>query len=366
MQFLARDHLQSLLDVLIRSGYRCLGPQIRDGAIVFDTLTLVSQLPRGVRDQQSPGRYQLTDSDDPRYFLWANGPQALKPLTFAPREVLWKVERDTRGNLSFVETLPTPIPTAVIGVRGCDLAALQLQDQHFCYQDYADTYYNRRRRSLFLIALDCAHPADTCFCHSTGDGPDVQSGFDMALTELDDGFLLRVKSEKAKEIAAQLPLIEARPEHYQAATAQHQAAIAAQTRHLASRHLSEALFSQLDHPRWAEVAARCLSCTNCTSVCPTCFCHNQTEEASFDGKNSTHYRQWDSCFTSGHSYMHSFVLRDSALLRYRQWLTHKLGSWHEQYGRSGCVGCGRCITWCPVGIDITEEANIISGVSAHA
>lgn len=366
MKFLARDHLQTLLDILSRSGYHCIGPQVRDGAIVFDQLNSVTALPKGVRDVQIPAKYHLEYTDSPRYFLWANGPQALKPITFAPRETLWQVERDAGGALRFVETLPKVQPTAVLGMRGCDLAALQLQDQHFSYKEYADNYYNQRRRALFLIALDCSHPADTCFCHSTGDGPSAQSGFDMALTELDDGFLLRVKSEKAKEIAVQLPLIEATPDHIAAAEQQQHAAIAMQTRRLPSRNLYQSLFNNLNHPRWAEVAQRCLSCTNCTSVCPTCFCHSEGETTTLDGKNSEHFRQWDSCFTSGHSYMHSFNLRDSTQLRYRQWLTHKLGSWHEQYGRSGCVGCGRCIAWCPVGIDLTEEANAICGESKHA
>ncbi len=366
MTFLPRDNLQTLLNVLIRAGYHCIGPQVRDGAIVFDALEKVSQLPQGVKDVQSPGKYRLETTGSARYFAWATGPQALKPLTFAPRETFWRVSRNDKKELKFVETLPDVKPTAVIGVRACDMAALHLQDQHFCYQEYADNYYNQRRRALFLIAVDCAHPADTCFCHSTGDGPAATSGFDMALTELDDGFMVQVKSEKGREILAELPVLEVTEAQQAKAADQHQAAIQAQTRSLPSRNLQKALFANLEHPRWQDVAARCLSCTNCTSVCPTCFCHSEADLATLDGDSSEHYRQWDSCFTPGHSYMHSFVLRDSNELRYRQWLTHKLGSWHEQYGRSGCVGCGRCITWCPVGIDITEEANAICGDSSHA
>jgi len=170
MKFLPRDNFQNLLNVLKRYGYHCVGPQVKDGAIVYDTLNKVTDLPQGIRDKQSPGQYQLESSEDSRYFAWANGPQALKPLTFAPRETLWRVKQDQSEKISFSETLPEGHATAVIGLRACDVAAMHLQDQHFCYQQYPDTYYNKRRRALFLIVVDCSHPADTCFCHSTGDG----------------------------------------------------------------------------------------------------------------------------------------------------------------------------------------------------
>jgi len=112
---------------------------------------------------------------------------------------------------------------------------------------------------------------------------------------------------------------------------------------------------ELDNDAWHDIAARCLSCGNCTLVCPTCFCHSENDVAELDGKTSSHYRDWDSCFSQGHSYIHGITIRSETSQRYRQWLTHKFASWHDQYGRSGCVGCGRCITWCPVGIDVTES-----------
>lgn len=354
--FLPRSELQSLIDALKRRYRRVVGPVVRDGAIVFDEVERAAQLPAGWHDEQSPGRYRLAHDHDARCFAWANGPQALKALTFAPREVLWRAERNDRGELSFSDAAPEPVTTAVIGARACDLAALHLQDRHFAYGAYADAYFNRRRRALFVVAVDCAQPAATCFCHSTGDGPTATSGFDVALTELEEGFLVRAKSDPGRTVAEALSLEPATPGQLERAQAQARDAAAAQTRTLPGRNLRDALLARLTHPQWEDVASRCLACGNCTAVCPTCFCHQEGDATAMDGATAEHYREWDSCFTAGHSYIHGWVVRGTTRLRYRQWLVHKLGTWHDQYGRSGCVGCGRCIAWCPVGIDITEEA----------
>ena len=115
------------------------------------------------------------------------------------------------------------------------------------------------------------------------------------------------------------------------------------------------LARNLEHPRWDDVATRCLSCTNCTLVCPTCFCSSVEDVTDLAGEGAERNRVWDSCFSVDHSYIHGGSIRPSGRSRYRQWLTHKFGTWHDQFGTSGCVGCGRCITWCPVAIDVTEE-----------
>jgi ferredoxin len=214
---------------------------------------------------------------------------------------------------------------------------------------------------MFLVAVNCSHPAATCFCASTGDGPEAQYGFDLVLDELDDGYIVRSGSPAGGNILRELFLEPAADAQRTEAQRQNAAAAAQQTRQLPGRNLRDTLFANLEHARWDDVAARCLSCGNCTSVCPTCFCHSERDEPALDGHSSTHYRQWDSCFTEGHSYIHGIVIRAETKFRYRQWLTHKLGSWHEQFGRSGCVGCGRCISWCPAAIDITEEAAAICG-----
>lgn len=134
---------------------------------------------------------------------------------------------------------------------------------------------------------------------------------------------------------------------------------AAQTRTMPDADLQTALPALFDSPRWSEIADRCLGCTNCTLVCPTCFCSTVEDTSALDGTAATRSRRWDSCFTMDFSSVHGAPIRASTASRYRQWLTHKFATWHDQFGSSGCVGCGRCITWCPVGIDITTEVRAL-------
>jgi ferredoxin len=358
--YLPRHAMQSLIDALRDEGYRVVGPRASEGAILYADLDDAAELPQGRRDVQQPGRYRLEKEGSARCFAWANGPQALKPFLFSSCETLWRVRRDDEGGMSFRETIPREPPLAVIGARACDLAALELQDKHFLGA-IRDPYYAARREGLFIIAVHCTHPAETCFCASTGDGPRAERGFDLALSEMDDGYLVEIGSARGAAVAARLPLETASTGQRERAAVEIAEAAARQTRRLPPGNLQSALFARLDHARWQAVAERCLSCGNCTSVCPTCFCHAEHDAPSLDGSTSEHVRVWDSCFTEGHSSIHGIVIRAETAPRYRQWLTHKLGSWHAQYGRSGCVGCGRCITWCPVGIDLTEEAAAICG-----
>jgi len=362
--FLPRRDLSRLLDALRSQGYRCVGPVVRDGAIAYERLSDVAELPAGVSVDQQPGRYRLAATASPRLFAWANGPQALKPWLFSARECLWTVQRSADGRLVFAEQLPHAEPTAVIGVRACDLAALELQDRHFLAEGMVDAAYAARRSRLLLVAVNCTHPAATCFCASTGDGPAACDGYDLLLDELDGGFLVAAGSATGRRIVALLPMQPVSETQRQAALQATLRAAATQTRALPAQNLQALLFGNLDHPRWEEVASRCLACGNCTSVCPTCFCYREGDQPALDGTRSSHFREWDSCFSQGHSYIHDFTIRADTRLRYRQWLTHKLGGWHAQFGRSGCVGCGRCIAWCPTGIDITAEVAAIAGASS--
>lgn len=355
---------QNQLDVLIQTlrarGYRVVGPRAKSGAIVYDEVSCAEELPVGLVSTQEPGGYRLEDSANGRLFDYVHGPESLKRFLFAPQETLWTVAQN--GEVRFKETLPEQGPLAVIGARACDLAGMLVQDRTFLkgrYNGFSDPYYATRRENLFIVAVNCTRSAATCFCASMNTGPRAHEGYDIALTELEDAFLVEAGSMAGDAVLAELPLQPAREGEITQAVQAIEAAACSQTRRLDTENIRALLFNNLEHPRWDDVAGRCLSCGNCTMVCPTCFCHRETDVASLDGKESGHQRQWDSCFTLEHGYLHGAQVRPQIRQRYRQWLTHKLAAWIEQFGVSGCVGCGRCITWCPTGIDLIEEVNAI-------
>ncbi len=364
--FLPHTQLQELINALQQAGFSCVGPQIRDGAIIYDTLTHAEQLPWGVRDHQAPGEYRLERLPEKKAFSWANGPQAIKPILFKPSETVWRVERNLEGKLEFKAHQATEQPVAIIGARACDLAAMVIQDKVFMDKERTDLRYQHRRNALFVVAVNCTYASNNCFCVSAGTGPRVSHSFDLLMTEQHDGFVIKSGSAQGKDMLTSLHLAPATSHQCNSAIKDIDNAATLQTKRIPfdnTRPLRDLLFANLGHPRWDDVAERCLSCGNCTSVCPTCFCHSEADKPSLDGTSSEHQREWDSCFTAGHSELGSKPIRDNTKKRYRQWLTHKVGSWFDQFDTSGCVGCGRCMTWCPVGIDLTEELAAISGES---
>lgn len=364
--FLPYEQLQTLIQVLIDAGFHCIGPQVRDATIVYDTITEAHQLPWGMRDHQQPGEYRLETLPERKAFAFANGPQAIKPILFKPRETVWRVIRDTTGKLTFKPHAAAEKPYAIIGARACDIAAMRIQDQVFLAKAHPDTHYQNRRETLLIIAVQCTYASNNCFCVSAGTGPQVSHPFDILMTEIIDGFVINSGSPRGAEILSALTIQVASTGQSQAAIHAVKQAADMQTKRIPLNNqpaLQQILFDQLEHERWQAVATRCLSCGNCTSVCPTCFCHSESDKPTLQGDCSEHVREWDSCFTAGHSELGGKPIRADTQSRYKQWLTHKVGSWFEQFGTSGCVGCGRCVTWCPVGIDITEELAAITGES---
>ena len=385
-QIFAKPWLQSLIDELRKRGYLVVGPTIDQEAIVYLELNSVEQLPRGWTDEQAPGVYRLRRRNDEQWFGFVVGPHSWKKYLFPSKSTLLSAEK-TESGWQFIPRSADTTKYALLGVRACELAAIRIQDQVFLHGAYQDPLYRERREQLVIIAVNCTQAASTCFCTSMKTGPRCERDYDLALTELEDGFLCEIGSEQGREILesalgtsdspsvsltreqaepqpelpfAEAPSLRAATDiELQAAEVARQQAVDQIQRHLKTDDLPGLLLNNLDHPRWKEVGERCLSCTNCTMVCPTCFCSSVTEVRDLNLDRVERERTWDSCFNPDFSYLGGSFVRNDTAARYRQWLTHKLDSWHTQFGSSGCVGCGRCITWCPVGIDLTEEVAAI-------
>ena len=353
-----KNELQRIFDALKEEGYTLAGPTLGEGAIVYDEIEAVEDLPIGWTDVQGPGSYQLQRRNDNAYFGYVVGPQSWKKFLFPPQATLMTVRRQ---NGSFVvESHAEDAPRyALIGVRGCEMQALLVQDHVFLNGPYIDTHYKARREQTFVLAVNCTEPGETCFCASMGAGPKVGPGFDLALTELDDIFIVEVGSEVGRVMMRSVSWRPTGAFELQTKRAALAEAKKSMGRTLETSDLPNLLYQNLDHPFWREVGERCLSCANCTMVCPTCFCSDILEVSELGGATSERVRVWDSCFSVNYSHVHGGNIRPRTKSRYRQWLTHKFASWIDQFGESGCVGCGRCITWCPVGIDVTESIDAI-------
>lgn len=355
------EQLSSLIEELHASGYIVIGPTIGEEAIVIDEIQSSEDLPIGWMDRQDAGSYELVRRNDQAVFGYAVGPRTWKKYLFPPQTTLLTVDR-IDGELRFESAPLEPPRYAFLGVRPCELAAIEIQDRVFIGSGFTDPTYAASRNRALMIAVNCAVAGGTCFCVSMGTGPQANTGFDLVLTEVLERdiheFILESGSEAGEAILLKLPG-RAAVESDSATVA----SIVAKTKTQMGRSMQtddvyDLLTSNLEHPIWEDIAQRCLSCANCTLVCPTCFCSTVEDVTDLKG-TAVRQRRWDSCFTMEFTNLHQHPVRSSTSSRYRQWMTHKLAYWQDQFDTSGCVGCGRCITWCPAGIDITAEVAAI-------
>ncbi|MDN4475798.1 4Fe-4S dicluster domain-containing protein [Demequina sp. SYSU T00192] len=376
IRILEPDGLDGLIAELRRRGYRVVGPSVRGDAIVTGDIHAAADLPKGVGDEQEAGTYRLRQRDDDAYFGFADPAQSTKPVFFPAEEVVWRGRRE-EGHFTVERDTPDAPPIALLGVRSCDLRAVEIHDAVLADRPFHDAHYIARRDGTFTVAVACGEPAATCFCASMGTGPrpaatnpeTQEPAYDLLLTEVmvpEHRFVLEVGTEAGREVADAIATTPAGEEAQQAAIDVTDQAAARQTRSINTDTIHDVLQASAESPRWDDVASRCLACTNCTLVCPTCFCTTIQDTSDLAGDNAERHRVWDSCFSENFSYIHGGPLRGDVKARYRQWITHKLSSWEDQFGMLGCVGCGRCIAWCPVGIDITEEAAALGRMATAA
>ena len=359
----SRQDFPSLFAALADRGFQIIGPTLRDDAIVYDELVSVDDLPIGYTDEQEAGTYRVKRRNDAALFGYTVGPQSWKRYLHPPRLRLWRAERADGGRMDIEVDDEAPPKYAFLGVRACELAAIGIQDKVFVRGPFVDKHYQRRRDEACIIAVNCGQAGNTCFCVSMGTGPRVQGDFDLSLVELLDtarhDFLVEAGSKLGRELLDAIPHRQADATDLDTADAVIEATAGSMGRQMDTEGIVSLLKDQPDHPRWDDVAGRCLTCTNCTMVCPTCFCTAVTDTTDLAGVTAERWQHWDSCFTLDFSHIAGGSIRASTKSRYRQWMTHKLATWFDQFGTSGCVGCGRCITWCPVGIDITAEVRAI-------
>jgi sulfhydrogenase subunit beta (sulfur reductase) len=357
-----RNQISQLFPALQQQGYNLIGPTRNQAAILYLPIETIDDLPIGWTDRQEPGIYRLTKHEAPMLFHYVVGQHSWKKYLYPPVRSLLKVERDGKAFIIRNPKSETRNPNyAFIGVRACELNAILVQDKVFTTAPYADTYYTEQRKNAIIIAVNCSAARKNCFCVSMQTGPKVtpELGADIVLTEIYDSkqhrFLVEVGSEKGAKVINAIPHQTAQPEDTDAAEKVVTSTIAQISRSMDTTDIKNLLYRNLEHAHWQEIAQRCLTCGNCAMVCPTCFCSTVEDTTDLTGNYADRKRVQDVCYSLDFSYIHGGSVRTSPHARYRQWMTHKLASWLDEFGVSGCVGCGRCITWCPVGIDITEE-----------
>jgi len=359
---LSRSGLGDLIAALRRQEYQVVGPVRDNGVIALGPITAADQLATHVSDWQNPGEYRLQESDLDSYSQYVVGPDSAKRYVFPPVMRLFRM-RVQDGQFKFEAGPPDPPKLALLLIRPCDLAALLVMDRVFSavHRCETDLYFRRARQQMCIVVLNCTRPGQNCFCESMGTGPAASSGFDLALTELSDGFLMKVGSALGVRLVAELHTRLPLPAEVELAKLRLELARQRMGRRLDAAQAAESLQNAIEHPHWDQVAKRCLACGNCTMVCPTCFCSGVSDSNDLCDGSVSRTRSWDSCFTYQFTYTTAGPVRSSVRARYRHWLRHKLCTFREQFACSGCVGCGRCITWCPAGIDLTREAAAVAG-----
>ncbi|MEM7551595.1 MAG: 4Fe-4S dicluster domain-containing protein [Bacteroidota bacterium] len=358
---LTTEDLAILFKELKHQGFLNVGPVFRDGVVMLDHLGDFTQIAKGYYDEQNKGQYRIEQKDDNSFFQYTLGPQSFKKFLHPPKRKLWEAD-GSQENFK-ISVREDPSKMAFWGIRSCDLSAIKILDKVFLEGPFINEWYKKAREQLFIISAACTRPSDNCFCTSMGTGPVPKDDFDISLVEVLNHsghyFLADFKSDKASTFINVLDFKRAGQVEIQYAEEHIEKAIDSMPFRFDPSQAATTIKANLEHRHWEEVAEKCLSCANCTMVCPTCFCTSTEDITDLSGDHSERWLRWDSCFNGEFSFIHGGRVRNSTKSRYRQWMSHKLSSWYDQFGTSGCVGCGRCITWCPVGIDITEELKAI-------
>lgn len=290
--------------------------------------------------------------------------KAYKPLMPSAREVLFgqiepMIEFERIGETTEIHSVDQSQETVLFGLPNCDAAAIKYTDNFFLDREYIDFYYNRARQKLVLITMAClTPPSDSCFCATMKTGPFAEDGFDLQLTDMENGdFFVNVGSEKGNSLVSRDRSLfkEAKGEDVENWKNKREKAM---TLPVAKgfekdKAVANMMSKPLNEKVLEDITDRCLSCGACNYVCPTCTCFN-VKDLQKDGKGSR-IRIIDSCILSGYFRMAGgHNPKDKKEQRTRNRYYCKI-LWDKlKFGDTGCVGCGRCYDSCPVKIDIRD------------
>jgi ferredoxin len=288
-----------------------------------------------------------------------NTVRSVKEFSFPQREVFFRFEQEKGGAPKLSATVPEPTPTVVFGVRPCDGRAMPKNDKVFA-AEFKDPYYWARRERLTLVGLACNEGhSPNCFCKAVGGSPHSEDGLDILMTDLGDKFHVKGLTGRGVEI------MERGRDAFDAARKDDRADV--ERLHAAADEQAQRSFGDLDKipnairenfesPLWDELAQACIGCGICTFLCPTCHCFDINDEVTCQSPcKGERVRTWDNCqfpdftmHTSGHN------PRNDLGSRLRQRVSHKFLYFVDNHKTQQCTGCGRCISECPVGVDIVR------------
>lgn len=345
----------------LKRSFILIGPSFENGVITLKEMDS-DHLPAGYRDSQSPGHYRLNRGDS-NIFSFGNGPDSFKRFIFPTITEVFSFKKMKKG-LTITRPPDKNETFAFFGMRACDINALKIFKKVFSGLDNPDAFV---RRDFFVIGLNCLYPSENCFCSSLSTGPEIKDDCGMVITEL-KGHLLIESREEREDFLDGIDWGVATDEDLKEKESVIERCRRMIKKYVNTKDLPLRIYRNSEHSRWSHVSERCLACGNCTQVCPTCFCNSTFDSLNIsslkrtsEGISGKRIRVWDSCFSMNFARVHGGNFRPSRRARYRHWLSHKFGYWIDQFGMVGCVGCGRCITWCPVGIDITVELEALGG-----